>query len=93
MQVLIDFVVGHDDSDQSLLGLTLGAVTHNRVCLIVSSMTEVKLPVVDSNNKFSTGVDNKATDESKLDDSPNSEEACNLTVTVFFDVPSKWTIL
>ena len=53
-------------------------------------MLEVKLPVVDrthpQNNKFAAGVDNKATDESKLDDSPNSEEACNLTVS--FDVPS-----
>ena len=37
-------------------------------------MLEVKLPVVDrthpQNNKFAAGVDNKATDESKLDDSP-----------------------
>ena len=58
-------------------------------------LLEVKLPIVDRihprDNKFDMGLDNKATCESKLDDSLDSEEACNLTVS--FDFPSKWTML
>ena len=73
MQVVIDFVFGHD---YSLFGVTLRAVTHNGVCLIFFLILEVKLPVLDirihpQNNKFSMGVDKKATGESKLDDSPD----------------------
>ena len=67
-------------------------------------MLEVKLPVVDrthpQNNKFSLGVDNKATGESKLNDSPNSEEAYNcMTVSLMFHqmdnflISADWALL
>ena len=58
-------------------------------------LLEVKLPIADRNHpqnkNFGMGLDNKATGKSKLDDSLDSEEACNLTVS--FDFPSKWTML
>ena len=67
-------------------------------------MLEVKLPVADrtppQTNKFSMGVDNKVTGESKLNDSPNSEEAYNcMTVSLMFHqmdnflISADWALL